>query len=386
MIARFYQHQGRVIGLINGAMVDAQKAAERIWSRRELRELLSRNTILELFLEYVGKAARGIPSPPLSKLIVNIVIETVQQLTVLVPIEETSVEGEFPFATAVLFQISRDQLDAVLGIDNSNHLEQNVTQLRERLYPKWAGRTVMRFELFAEPQRAQEIGAERAEDYMSLLQFYSAPATILSLVSHAAPRCARPYRTQEIIAFGPRVFNQTKRVAEVVYQFIINAETRAHMERTGLSALSNLARGSTCEYEENLLNSLLVYGRAFYQLDQNDKLLQVMTSIEMFALRNDSEPIQAALADRMAFAISKDPKTRQQIVQNLREAYSTRSGRTHHGATITDTETIEQFLRNAWVFFLTAIQGVGRYKTRLEFLDYLDRTKYGHGESDAGAE
>ena len=103
-----------------------------------------------------------------------------------------------------------------------------------------------------------------------------------------------------------------------------------------------------------------------------------MTAVEMFALRNDSEPIQSALADRLAFAISPDPSTRQQIAQNLRDAYKERSGRSHHGKSIKETETIEQFLRNAWAFFLTAIQGVGRHRTRLEFLDHLDRTKYGH--------
>ena len=53
----------------------------------------------------------------------------------------------------------------------------------------------MRFELTAEPRRAQEIAFERASDYMTLLQFHGAPATILHLASHAAPAGARPYRT-----------------------------------------------------------------------------------------------------------------------------------------------------------------------------------------------
>jgi hypothetical protein len=150
------------------------------------------------------------------------------------------------------------------------------------------------------------------------------------------------------------------------------------MEKTGLTVLSSLAQNPSCDYEEALLSSLLIYGRACYQLDQNDKLLQMMTAIEMFALRSDGEPIQAALADRLAFAISPDPTTRQKIAQNLRDAYKERSGRSHHGRSITETEIIEQFMRNAWAFFLTAIQCVGRYRTRLEFLDYLDKIKYGH--------
>jgi len=104
-----------------------------------------------------------------------------------------------------------------------------------------------------------------------------------------------------------------------------------------------------------------------------------MTAVEMFTLRSESEPIQAAIADRLAFAITENPNGRQQIAANFRNTYGLRSGRTHHGkSSISDTETIEEFLRNAWSFFLTAIRGVGRYRKRVEFLDHLDQLKYGH--------
>lgn len=379
LVARFYQHQGRFLGLIDDAMLDAQKVTERIWSRRELRDLLSRTTVLELLLEYVGAKARETSTPALSVKIVETVDKEVQQLSVWVPIEEIIIEGEFPFATAVLAPVSRAQLDAMLNARAPNSPAVQVEQMRSDLYSKWAGRTVMRFDLLAEPRRAEELAVERATDYLALLQFYAAPTMILSLVSHIAPRGARPYRTQECIVYATKYFHRSKAIKEPMYKLMITAEQRTYMERTGLMVLSSLAQGPACEYEEALLNSLLVYGRACYQLDQNDKLLQTMTAVEMFALRSDNEPIQASLADRLAFAISQDPTTRQQIAQNLRNTYGQRSSRTHHGRSITEKETIEQFLRNAWAFFLTAIQGVGRYRTRLEFLDHLDRTKYGHG-------
>jgi hypothetical protein len=144
--------------------------------------------------------------------------------------------------------------------------------------------------------------------------------------------------------------------------------------------LSSLAQNTPCEYEEKLLQSLLIYGRACYQLDPTDKLLQITTAVEMFALRSTNEPIQAGVADRVAFAIAEDPDARQGIVSNFRKTYEMRSARSHHGKSIAETDTIEQFLRNAWAFFLAAMQGVRRYRTRSEFLDHLDRVKYGHGQ------
>jgi hypothetical protein len=378
IVARFYPHGDKILGLSNGGMLEAHKIVERIWSRSELCNLLSRNSILELLLEWIGSVACAKPTIPFSRKIVQAVAETVRLVSVWVPIDEVFVEGELPFGTAVLAPLSRSQLDAALHVGAPQAQANARTLDREKLYSKWLGKAVMRFELEAEPQRAQELAAERAADYMSLLQFYAAPAMVLPLASHIAPSGARPYRTEACIAYAPGFFVHKEIVSEPIYRLEITSAYRAEMERLGLWVLSSLAQDTACEYEEKLRETLLVYGRASYQLDPTDKFLQVMTAVEMFALRSDSEPIMAALADRIAFAITDDPRNRQDIAQNLRAAYSERSGRSHHGRTVTETETIEQFLRNAWAFFLTAIQGVGRYRTRLQFLDHLDRTKYGH--------
>jgi hypothetical protein len=209
----------------------------------------------------------------------------------------------------------------------------------------------MRFEITAEPVRAQEIATECAADYMALLQFYGALATILPLASHAAPIGMRPYRTLDCLSYAQGVFRHTRKVSEPTYQLQMTSMVRAEAVQQGLMILSSLARYTPCEYEEALLRSLLIFGRSFYQLDPVDKLLQVMTAVEMFVLRSDSEPIQAGLADRMAFAITSNPDERQAIADNLRCTYSLRSARTHHGKSIQDKETIEQFLRNAWAFF-----------------------------------
>src|SRR5712671_642318 len=176
----------------------------------------------------------------------------------------------------------------------------------------------------------------------------------------------------DCLSYGGEIVQRAKRVAEPLYELQMTAADRDQLEQSGGWMISSsLAQGTACEYEEKLIESLLVYGRACYQLDPTDKLLQIMTALEMFALRNENEPIQAALADRLAFAITENPDVRQRIAGNLRTTYGLRSGRTHHGKSISDTETIEHFLQNVWAFFLTLIHGVGRYRTRVEFLDHL---------------
>jgi hypothetical protein len=246
-------------------------------------------------------------------------------------------------------------------------------------YSTWLGRTVMRFKFVAEPRRAIELAAAQAADHMSLLQLFTSSAMILRLASHAAPRGAHPYRSGEEIVCAPGVFELQGQATEPYSELLIDSDMRTFMEQSGVGVLSQLARGPTCEYEEKLLDSLLIYAWACYQTDPDDKLLQMMTAVEMFGLRDAGEPIQALLADRIAFAISPNPTSREQIVENFKGTYALRSGRTHHGRSISDTERVEQFLSNIWGFFQVALRGVGRFRTRKEFLDELDRTRYGHG-------
>jgi hypothetical protein len=246
----------------------------------------------------------------------------------------------------------------------------------EKLHRDWAGKAVMCFSFFAESKRAHELALEKAETYMTLLQFYSIPTMAFTLTSHAAPVGHRPYRIKRSIAIGPSTFRPSSGIAEPSSWLQITSAYRAKMEQTGLMILSNLARGTTCEYEQNLLEALLIYGRACYQFEPVDKLLQIMTAVETFALRSDGEPIMTSVADRIAFAITSNAQTRQEIVRNFRDVYAMRSRRSHHGRFSPEVQMIEQFLRNAWAFFLTAIQGVGRYRDRAQFLDYLEGLKY----------
>jgi len=58
-------------------MQDARKIAEKIWERRELRDIISSRTLLELLLTYVGEKSRDDKVEPLSSTITQKVINDV---------------------------------------------------------------------------------------------------------------------------------------------------------------------------------------------------------------------------------------------------------------------------------------------------------------------
>jgi hypothetical protein len=241
LVTRFYPHESKWLGLADDGMLEARKLAERIWNRPELRDRLSLQTIEELLFEWVGAATYGQSPYPLSAKLERTVTEKVKQLSVVIPNDEIYIDEEFSFATATVIPLSHVTLDNIVDVGASNAPAERAQMLRDELQRRWLGKAGMRFELTAESSRAQEIAFERATDYMTLLQFYGAPAMILPLISHAAPTGARPYRTVDCLSYAPETIQRAKKVAEPTYQLNLTAALRAEVERSGLTTLSSLA-------------------------------------------------------------------------------------------------------------------------------------------------
>jgi uncharacterized protein (DUF1778 family) len=101
-----------------------------------------------------------------------------------------------------------------------------------------------------------------------------------------------------------------------------------------------------------------------------------MTSLEGFMLKNDTEPIQQNLSDRVARIVGRTPEERKAIAQNVKKAYGLRSALLHHAAKIQEKDTLKEFMLNAWGLFIELLRNPGNFKTRDEFLSAVDDAKY----------
>ena len=374
LVTRFFPEEGRVLGLTGDKLVEVLKFAERISSRKELQNIISSDTIREMVLEWIAATVRHRPTDPLITKITQTVRNKVRPLDIWIPIEETQVAGELLFADATLKMVSRTEFDVLVERGFRSAPAEAARLTKEKLHRAWLGRAAMCFSFVAEPKRAHELALEKAENYMALLQFYGAAPLVLRLTSYSAPFGARPRQTYRSIAFEQQsVVSISEGVVGTTTWIQFTTEG---MNDINLQVLSSLGLGAACDYEDALRASLLVYGRACYHVDPVDKLLQIITAVEMFTLRDDNEPISGNVADRIAFAIAKGVEHRQSIVKNFKQVYGIRSKKTHHGRDIAEITEIEIFLENVWRFFHAAIRAVGRYQTRIAFLDDLDRVKY----------
>ena len=160
----------------------------------------------------------------------------------------------------------------------------------------------------------------------------------------------------------------------------LSAERIEHTYAKQFARLDQLLTKQRSDFQDSLFAVLLVYSRAALRSAIEDKLLYVVVALDSLLLRDDSEPIGDNVAVRIAWVIGQSTDDRAAIVRLVRAAYSLRSRFVHHGKiewTDEDLETVRQFMRKAWLFFMQLIIDSERYTTRADFINTLERKKLG---------
>lgn len=230
------------------------------------------------------------------------------------------------------------------------------------------------FTLVAEPIRAEEIAYARVDRALSILRSYS-PAmvsptgrsfcTIYGL-EHIETRNVITIRpsgemrfSQEPLGGGPQWHLTEAKLRELVQM--------SFLETSALRELS-----SPNEFQSRVMNAIELYSRAALEHRLESKLLFVLSALEHLLLMDINEPIGANLARRFAYFVGRTLDERRAIQQRLRTVYTIRSRFVHHGQTVDNMLTIEEFLRDAWAFFRLIARLANAHDTKAAFLQNLE--------------
>jgi hypothetical protein len=140
-----------------------------------------------------------------------------------------------------------------------------------------------------------------------------------------------------------------------------------------ISELLALERRS--KFQEALLDAILLCSRSTREKDLAGRLVYMLVAMESILLRNDTEPIQQNVGERMAFLIANNVEKRRAVIRNLKAAYSLRSRFVHHGHTIDELDAVRSFMLDAWIFFLELAKSSRRFDTKEQFIDHLEALK-----------
>ena len=233
--------------------------------------------------------------------------------------------------------------------------------------------------LVAEPRRAYEIALDETETALALLRFYTAANLIPGKASYLRPLGMENIEKHRYLAVKGGVLTATASdVKDNAGVFLtVNNDIIRMMRESGLDTLNSLLlEPKKTEFQQVLLDTLLLYSRHTLAKNLSDKLIAMFGALDAFMLNDDNEPIQQNMSERIAFTVSNDSKERAAIVATVKKAYGMRSRFIHHAQKVEDTELIQGLLIIVWRFFLILIVEHNRFPTRRELFADLERRKF----------
>jgi len=376
----FFIHDKKRYGIFDEHFKELLKLAESIGKLPAFRDKVSISTLKQLLYEWISKTCSGSINTGLIDFIIENAAELITMQHVWVPIRFLHIQKPFIIGRIAFKPISKvfiDELEAS-WVENSPDNFDKIKDLFDKQVREFQGHTGATISIEADPAKAEEVALEETKKSLMMLRLLSGAAFHPRIVS-----LFEIWGSEKIEAVNLLFLKDGKLSNFTSKMLLINPP---HMEldqeaidlhfESGLNVLSDLLiKDNKSQFEKVALDAFFIYSRCTTSKDPADKLLYILVALESLFLKNNTEPIQQNLAERVAFLIEKSIDGRRQVIKDVRNAYSIRSSFVHHGASIEDFEALEKFMWHAWRAITVVITATKSVVSKDEFLDHLDSIK-----------
>jgi hypothetical protein len=384
-IARYFEHEGRRLGFEDEKYQALARLSESVQRTKAFRDLVSTKWVEDTILDWIKTKFAGEAVQTLGEYLSERCEEDVQEHELWFPVSRLSVESDLTFGNVVFKTITEEIVDRMVedmqrakeGRDAAYAARLDMYLARQRADLQGLAATA---KVSAEPQRAYEVVLRESERAVAALRVYQVAATTTPEVTSYCALLGRENveGIKHLEMEDGRVRRTSARTVgkPVLHWYLSDDDVRKYKETFGFDLVNKLlASKDRTKIQEVLLDALLLYSRSTREKDLAGKLVYTLVAMESVLLRNDTEPIQQNVGERMAFLIANTVGKRQEVIRNLKAAYALRSRFVHHGHTIEERETIWRFMINAWALFTTLAKTSQRFETKEELIDHLDAMK-----------
>lgn len=382
IVTRFFHFNGKKLGLSEESYRKLRDIAERLQSLPAIRSMLSCSFVErrlfswisekykeldapDLFVEYLDSEARGV----------------VKTITSWIPIANLEIQSAFAISKSEIRPLSKTVIDKwenkVESLSGEN--KDNAIKLFEKIRKDYQGLAAIVTTTEAEPEYAADYALEEAQKITAVLGIFSGATLIPDI------KCVSNIKGSENIAQST-IFSESDEDSFLMSSSIIDissAKNWKHGQReiiairkTGLDKISSLlASESLKDFEKSVLNSVFLYSKSAFTSDPVEKVIYMLSSLESVLLKNESEPIQQNLAERVAVFTAKELDKRKFIIKTIKSVYGVRSRYLHHGHISSELKLISDFMMQVWVFFIQLLANIDQFKTQEEFVNAIDDHK-----------
>lgn len=302
---------------------------------------------------------------------------------IVIPINFLHIEKSFGLGKVNFRPFSKKSIDELLESRAVTQAQDSppkdlVSKLFDQKIRQFQGYAVATILLQAEPARAYEIAIEETNTALSMLRIFSSSTREPLSYYPAAVWGSSNISSGYLIALKEGNLNQmfSKTLDRSPRSENLTNQAIDDLYSAGLSILDNLlGLSKRTQFQEKLLEALILYSRSAISKDIADKLVYILVALESILLRNSSEPIQQNLGERIAFIIGDSLEKRKRIIKVTRDTYTLRSCFVHHGRSIDNLETMREFMQYAWQAIVSLIHQSNSVSTVNALLDVLDDRK-----------
>lgn len=379
-VSRYFIFNNLRYGLVGSAYAQLIALAEKIQRHQNIGDQVSLDSLEKWIFRWLKENFRKeLPLPSCCDYLAGIAGSTIQKITTWTPIAFLEVEHSFEIGNVeirpITSQVIEGWVQALPSTPDQTSLKNSVlTHLKGNFQGLAAA--VMRVD--AEPARATERALEEAQLAVSLLGKFSAGALLPDVrCPCTVARDRITPATSVVLDTGDMGFHTDESLPDPSSRFWrIGQEDIKGFRIRGLETINALIKSSNLsDFAQRILSAIQIYSRCAFTSAPVEKLIYIFSAMESMLVRNESEPIQQNIGDRLAFCIGKTLEERKKIVQSVKQVYAMRSKFVHHGKTHSDLEVLREFLGYAATFFDNLPLNREKFRTKDEFLNAADDMK-----------
>jgi len=376
-VISFIRNNNQSFGLSLSDLTDVENICNRIHTVKWAKEKLSREFIEDEFLVWARVNFQTSQGNLFSDAIIAKSREKITVLEVWAPIAHLEVESPLDFGSVRVAPITSDKIDALeqMGKAISPAEQENVRELFANMRHQLQGFAAIVVTLEAEPHLAGERGLMIAQDAVSLLRFFSPAAAASWILCPTALFGAEIVPSSKLLILSDSTFSMTDSIiSKSVAFWRLSQHDIELLEEMGFRQAGELiSPAGLSNFAAAARSSLITYSKGTTFPDLIDRISHALSALEGVFLRHEMEPIESNIADRISFLLSKEKTERAEIAQNVRHAYRLRERYRTSPISPREHEIFAQFVANAHMALRIALQNIGSFQTKVEFVEAVDR-------------
>jgi Apea-like HEPN len=379
-ISLSYRRNGAKYSIDGSDYHELEKLAEAIHRSGVIRNCLSKRFIVKTLFSWISlQETNANVEANAMEYLTEAANSAVASRIIWIPLANVYIQSPLHIARSTLRPLDSRQFETWMSYARAKGVaEDEVNMLFDRLRHDIQGLAAVTVKVEAEPIRAQELAVEESVEVSSVLGILSPALRILNVACAARVKGWEVMRTTTSITVKPDgdyVINQTVVDPASPQRLVLSDAHLAKLRPLPLDRLLQLAHKRENAFQQAIYDGLMIYSKAAFTADTTEKLLYILTSLESTLLKNENEPIQQNLAERLAVLLERSLDGRKSMIKTVRSTYGLRSRYLHHGRTLADDELLTVFLNIAWRFWMMALSDLGKFKTREEFVEAIDDLK-----------